>query len=71
MPKHVLHFYIGFYRVFFYIVPPDFQYHNEKTSSQWESILHWQFLEKVAVVGCNLCFTLVLKIVRKKNTLYE
>ena len=33
MPKHVLHFYIRFYRVFF-IVPPDFQYHNEKTSSQ-------------------------------------
>ena len=54
----------------FFIVPPDFQYHNEKTSSQWESILHWKFLEQVAVVGCNLCFTLVLKIVRKKHSLY-
>ena len=39
MPKHVLHFYIRFYRVFF-IVPPDFQYHNEKTCSANEELFY-------------------------------
>ena len=53
---NVLHFYIGFYRLFF-IVPSDFQYHNEKTSSAIENLFYIEnLLKKVAVVGCNLCF---------------
>ena len=32
--------------------------------SQWEAFLHWKFLEKVVLVGCNLFFILVLKIGR-------
>ena len=35
MPKHVLHYWV--LQGVFYIVPPDFQYHNEKKSSQWET----------------------------------
>ena len=53
------------YRVLFLTVPPHFQNLNEKNLlSQLGPFLHWKFLEKIALVYCNLIFNLVLKIGR-------
>ena len=54
-------------RVFFFTGPLDFQYQDEKNLlSQRGAFLHWKFLEKLVLVGCNLFFILVLKI--EKNS---
>ena len=42
---NVLHFYIGLYRLFF-IVPSDFQCHNEKASSANENLFYIESLLK-------------------------
>ena len=41
MPKHVLHFNIGFYRVVFLLFLPIFSTTIKNFLSQWESVLHW------------------------------
>ena len=55
--------------VIFYTVvftgPPIFRAKN--LLSQPGALLHWKFLEKVALVGCGLLFILVLKIVRNSS----
>ena len=53
------------YRVVFYLFLPIFSTKMKKNLlNQRGAFLHWKFLEKVVLVGCNLFFILVQKIGR-------
>ena len=55
------------YRFFFITASPYFQYKNEEKIAlpmYEELLLHWEFLEKVSLTGCNCLFMLVLEIGR-------